>query len=93
MQLTDSLTFFCQFVYLWREERREGDEGDAEDDDEGGHHADHNGGATTTLRLLFGGIGGGSGVAARTERYACQVIVFSLERFSKWTGFSVWVTG
>ena len=65
MQLTDSLTFFCQFVYLWREERREGDEGDAEDDDEGGHHADHNGGATTTLRLL----GGGSGrVAARTER-------------------------
>ena len=66
MQLTDSLTFFCQFVDLWREERREGDEGDAEDDDEGGHHADHNGGATPTLRLLFGI--GGSGVAARTER-------------------------
>ena len=66
MQLTDSLTFFCQFVDFWREERREGDEGDAEDDDEGGDDADHNGGAPE-LRL-FGGGGRALRVMARTGR-------------------------
>ena len=35
------LTLFGALVDLCGEERREGDEGDAEDDDEGGHHAHH----------------------------------------------------
>ena len=55
-----------QFVDFWGEERREGDEGDAEDNDEGGDDADHNGGAPE-LRLL-GGTGRLLRVSARAER-------------------------
>ena len=61
----DSLTL-GQFVDFGGEERREGDEGDAEDDDEGGDDADHNGGAPE-LRL-FGGTGRLMRVPAWTER-------------------------
>ena len=63
----DSLTLFGPLVDLCGEERREGDEGDAEDDDEGGHHAHHQRGPPHgRLRLLA--VAETLGVAARTER-------------------------
>ena len=61
----DSLTLFGPLVDLCGEERREGDEGDAEDDDEGGHHADHQRGPPHRLRLLPAAAA--EGAAARTE--------------------------